>query len=520
MKFKINNEIPKININTYDANKKSANNINMFDNYEEIDYSQVTTFPEYQNFNTSQDNITYKKEKLEELKKLASNDSQINNSGDFSKFTDFQNIMLSDLSLMELVFEGFGHTITNKTIGELYMESISEQENENIEYDKIILDADKMIEMSKKENWSEYRNLVLGKLVRYGFADLKVIEAVNGKDGFDAFVLEDTAGNKMVYFPCTNLVEHEDYLYDIFPILSNINAASGLLANTFCKRIYDSQQKQAEELLEKVIRTNEGNGKVNVSGFSLGGSLAEHAYLDSYKKNPNSLGNIVLYNPYHNVLSKEDCNILKQDNRMKLYTCEGDTVSGVFNYSDFSDVSKPIFIDYKNRIKEKNESIDKHQGILNEVVNSFKNEYIDHLINKCDNAKSMIANNSFMNIPEHLINLTMENLQGLKKLNIPLSEVLSSISIPIEKTFIANILEEKTDFSKFLLNMSYVETILTDTHLTCAADANKNISFDESGNVKTVVEVNGQNHKVDYPSFSQTNSSFLGDIINILNIKK
>ena len=45
-------------------------------------------------------------------------------------------------------------------------------------------------------------------------------------------------------------------------------------------------------------------------------------------------------------LSDEEANILKSDNKLKLYVCEGDSVSTVFNYNELKDVSKPIYINY------------------------------------------------------------------------------------------------------------------------------------------------------------------------------
>jgi len=522
MSYKINPVTPDIKIKsiaTYTKKNENKTNLNSFDEYQEIDYSEIPIYMKKQSLNR-EEYIEIENKQLERIKQLAALDNQINTSGEFSKFTDFQNIMLSDLSLLELVYEGEEKNINNKTIGQLYIESISKNNNDNIEYDKIILDENQMLEMSKKENWNDYRNIILGKLVRYGFSELKIIEKVKGTDGFDAFILEDKNGDKMVYFPCTNLSEYEDYIYDIYPIMSNINGVTNLLGKTFCEKTYNSQQNQAKKLLEKVIKESNQNTKINLSGFSLGGSLAECAYLNSYKNDSESLGNIVLYNPYHNVLTEEESNILKQDNKMKLYVCEGDTVSGVFNYNEFSNIAKPIYIDYEKNISNTHNAINNNQGIINKITNSFKNEYLDYLIDKCNDAKEKVSNNIFLNPIEFTLNETIKNIQKLKELEIPLSEIMRTTSNIIEKIPGINLLEEKTDFATFFLNANYVESILTSTHLTYAVDSKKYISFDANGTVKTKIEVNNKIHEVKYPSFSETNSSFLGNIINILKTNK
>ena len=217
-------------------------------------------------------------------------DSQINTLGIFEKFTDFQNIMLSDISLMDLLWESDEINLKNKTIGDLYLEN---KILEDIEYENIMFSGNEMLEMTIKENWNKYRPLVLGKLVRYGFSNIKIIEKISGLNGFDVFVLEDKIGDIMIYFPCTNLVELEDYLYDSYPIMDSLSKKGKLIGNiTKTKKIFDSQQKQAQEILLKYL--NESNSRVHVSGFSLGGSLAEYSYLNCYNEYSNKLGNIIL----------------------------------------------------------------------------------------------------------------------------------------------------------------------------------------------------------------------------------
>ena len=60
--------------------------------------------------------------------------------------------------------------------------------------------------------------MLLGKLITYGFGDIKVEEIVKGDNGFDAIVLEDKNDEIMVYFPCTNVKEIDDIMYDAYPV--------------------------------------------------------------------------------------------------------------------------------------------------------------------------------------------------------------------------------------------------------------------------------------------------------------
>jgi len=51
---------------------------------------------------------------LLEINKLAIDDSQISANGIFTDFTDFQNIMLSNFSLLELLWEGHENELEQK----------------------------------------------------------------------------------------------------------------------------------------------------------------------------------------------------------------------------------------------------------------------------------------------------------------------------------------------------------------------------------------------------------------------
>ena len=442
---------------------------------------------------------------MKEILKKAMVDSQINNLGLFEKFTDFQNIMLSDISLMDLLWEGDEINLKNKTIGDLYLEN---KTLEDIEYENIMFSGNEMLEMTIKENWNKYRSLVLGKLVRYGFSNIKIIEKISGLNGFDVFVLEDKIGDIMIYFPCTNLVELEDYLYDSYPIMDSLSKKGKLIGNiTKTKKIFDSQQKQAKEILLKYL--NACVNKVHVSGFSLGGSLTEYSYLNCYNEYSNKLGNIILFNPYHNRLTKEEIKILKESNKLKLYVCEGDSVSTVFNYDDFKDVAETVYIDYHEKLSNTVSSIDNKDSLLNLVTNNIKNRYCDNIISICNNIKKKrIFRFSY------ILKSSIRKLEKLKELDIDATSIIQKINPIIEKISpklkrFGYDLENDYDLD-FLNNLHYLETIFTSTHLTYTVDSNKLISFAKSGKVRKRVKVNGKLYDVKYPSFDETSVEIFG----------
>lgn len=114
---------------------------------------------------------------------------------------------------------------------------------------------------------------------------------------------------------------------------------------------YQYQQNKAKALAEKYYnKALSQNKKLSFQGFSLGGGLAEASYLslcdiDGANK---VLDGIVMYNPYHNNLTKEEAEKIKNAKGFELYCAEGDMVSTVFNYDDFKNDAKYLYMDYKS----------------------------------------------------------------------------------------------------------------------------------------------------------------------------
>lgn len=452
------------------------------------------------------------KDILKKIKDQAINDSQINTSGVFSKLTDFQNIMLSDISLLELLWEGEDDNITGKTIEKLYLENIDHKQKEFIEYENLSFNGNEMLNMADKKNWQKYRPLVLGKLIRYGFSKYKILKKVSGTDGFDAFIIEDIDKNILVYFPCTNLIDINDYLYDSYPIMDSLPRITEIGNNklSIAKKIYYSQQEQAKELLNNCLKGINNNIKVYVSGFSLGGSLAEASYLNCYNKYSNILKDIILFNPYHNRLSEKEAETIKKN--LKLYVCEGDSVSTIFNYNEFKNVSKSIYIDYKNNVSTTIDEINHDKSLLNKVVNYLKNKYIDNYILKIKNIKK---NNKIVKLSIGIIlNTISKRLERLKKLELNTTKKIVSTIKNIQK--IQSKLEkiginiDKVYDIEFLANIHYIEYLFTSTHLTYTVDKYKQKSFDKYGNVKKIIKLENTLYEVSYPSFEKTSNNFFG----------
>ena len=438
---------------------------------------------------------------------LAKKDSQINTSGIFRNFTDFQNIMISDLTLVEILYEGEEEKLKNKTIFDLYTEN---NFNANIEYDKLIFTAKEMFEMTKDR--TKYRDLVLGKLVRYGFYNIKIKEKISGEDGFDAFILEDKNKNIMLYFTCTNIIEEEDFLYDAYPLIENISKKTNKFSNIIgSKKIYTSQNKQAIRLIKKCLNELKNTSKIIVAGFSLGGSLAEKAYLNVCDKYNDKIDRLILFNPYHNKLNDNDILILKSNKKVKIYATEGDIVSTVFNYSELEKITKTVYIDYNTCIDKAINEINNNKNVLNILFEYFKNKYCDYLICTCIEVKRKHKLNLIIKVA---LNISISKLKKLKLKNIDaivliekLNKIINKIS-PILKKFKYDI-QSKYNLI-FLKNLKYIEIIFTSLHLPYIIDINKDISFDKNGKIQNKIEVDNTFYSLSYPSFEETSKQLFG----------
>jgi len=374
--------------------------------------------------------------------------------------------------------------------------------------------------MANKKYWNKYRYLVLGKLVRYGFSKIIVKKRISGENGFDAFLLEDISGNLMVYYLCTNLVELDDFIYDGYNIINSVLKNNKNFINKMIpfRKKYMSQQVQAKEFLEESIRLLPKGKKLSIFGFSLGGSLAESSFLNSYDKCNKILGNLILFNPYHNNLSLEETKKLKEIKKLKIYACEGDMVSTIFNYNEFKNNTNPIYINYLERSKIAIENIDKDKNLLNSVINYIKNNLCDSAINSINENKKNYSKYNI--ILKTNLNFKIWLINKIKKIRINAVRELKSFSKIV--FFLQKIGSKviKYDDFEFLENIHFLEYIFTIPHLPYFVEIYKEISFDKDGNILSIINYNGENYNVGYPGFDITSKKIFGTNIyeNLVNI--
>lgn len=458
----------------------------------------------------------YKNRVLSKIEKLARKDKQINTESLFDSFSDIQNIVFSYISFIEILWKDEEERLNNKTLKKIYKECIQKNEKSVKHYEKIKLNSSKIFEMNDEAKKKEYREILLGKLVRYGFGNIEIVKIINGTDGFDALILKDNDDSIYIYYSCTNVFEIDDYLYDSYPIINKLIKNNKKRASNKIRAIYDSQQKQAKELLETILNTNINN-KIFLGGYSLGGSLAERAYLSQYKKSNNKvekIKNVILFNPYHNNLNKKEIDIIKTSNKFKIFVGEGDPVSAFFNYVELKSISKPIYINYKKEILENKNIIDNGNGLLNPVINELKKESCNKI--KKSFEKINEENNKIPDFIKEKILLELnEFLNKIEKKDTNIINIIDFISSFYSKINpILKILNIKYDLT-FLYVLRYIELLISGTHLIYPIEENKELSFDEQGRIKDTIIKDGIKHIVAYPSFDEVSKEMFG--INIYN---
>lgn len=342
MSFNIrNNKIKLTSGNTYTYSNSNSMNTNT--QYEELDYSE--NFIDGTKFtvlkNSCYDKISYDGE-------VFYDENKVSKSGRIEDYTDFQNCLTGQLNVNDLnkmlVLNDYNYN--GKTIYELYQSGAYE-------------DTDKLV-----------------KLINLGFGDLKVMEVVDGEAGFDAIVFQDVDGNYLLSFPCTDVSEESgaDIIYDvehILPVdLQNMSESFNLPVSATHK----NQKKQASELAEKYYKLAKEEGvTINVTGYSLGGSLAEYVYLDLCKKylsykDDEVMGELIVYEAFHNDLSNQQIEFLKEmhkKGKINIYSAEGSTVSSYYNHEDLKDITKFIYVDYINEMRN---SLTYDSGFANEFI--------------------------------------------------------------------------------------------------------------------------------------------------------
>jgi len=222
------------------------------------------------------------------------------------------------------------------------------------------------------------------------FENFEIVEMVNEDFDFSALVLKDDIGNYTIIYPSTKKTL-DDILYDAYPllvelgfydmnfrddysavveILDEIFEAKGILKElsnsigldlqnldikgilAYIEKVYTVQRFLAFNISQRycMIANREGSS-LNFFGYSKGGGMAEYAYLQTMKfcaRTNDSLGDIVVYNPYHDNLSDVDVGILKESGDFSVYRQQGDCVSAIFNDSDFENETTYVKCDWES----------------------------------------------------------------------------------------------------------------------------------------------------------------------------
>lgn len=276
--------------------------------------------------------------------------TKVNYSGIFKNFTDFQNINMSYFSNVFYKLEQNKKNVEGKTIKELLC----------------------------TKNYKNNKDLE--KLYKRGYGDIKISEIIRGEKGFSAVVLQDKEGNYMINFNCTEtegVNSVGDYLYDAALALNTkfgLGArllSSGLGLSSLTEPVIGSlsheyvgmQREQARILTKKYINSvNKTSKKISISGYSLGGSLAEEALLCCSESGNDCVEKVVLFNPIHNALSEKDVQIIKSyGEKYQCYAAQGDIVSALSNYDDLKDLTRYIGYDYESKYSEVCKSVKNHK---------------------------------------------------------------------------------------------------------------------------------------------------------------
>jgi hypothetical protein len=469
---------------------------------------------------------------LESLLLMTKYDSQINVSGLFSEFSDLQNVMLANLSFLEFFYEGDLESIKGKTINELFLETFDSSYGYTAsDYLSASIDTDTLMRDKDKFKDKAFKNLFLGHLVTYGFGELKIVDAVSGNDGFDAIVLEDKSNTALVYYNCTNPYEFDDLLYDLYPVMKDVGGTGvDAVSNVALSSQYNSQRAQAEEFLKTYLNKYD---KVNVGGYSLGGGLAEHAYLTYYNEYKDKLNDLILYNPF-STDANSNVDEIASNNHLKLYIAQGDVVS---TYSDeklcnnaYNKYAKIIPLDYQSAIDSARQVALSDDSYLSEMVTSYYIELLKEISKLCHDNKANVDTGltvggglvglRLLGIPGLIAGLILADNHGSDGTEYLLDELDSYIEslekgdgkINLNDVF-KFLNENKTTLNKILslfqynmdlfnvdtiLNLQKLEVLFSGVHLPYVVELSRYGSFDENGNI---IESNDSNN--DYKAFKE-----------------
>ena len=185
---------------------------------------------------------------------------------------------------------------------------------------------------------------ILNSLITNGLGEYELVEICN-EDDFDAVVLRDTLGNYIIHFPGTDETETGDLAADALAVVG---------AGEYCDQV-DAARKLTNKYYDLA---SEERVRINLSGHSLGGHLAEQSYLQikNYMDFDYNFGNLVLFNAYHGALSVEEAETIARSQDSKIYATQGDDVSTIGSYEVITQNTKYLKFD-SNKDKDSPHSV-------------------------------------------------------------------------------------------------------------------------------------------------------------------
>ena len=333
---------------------------------------------------------------------------------------DFQNVFSSELWVINYVINKIKekenkYNFHNKNLKEIYIDYLY--------YNNI--DINNIEDITNINN----KDYLVGKLydfiTKIGYGNMIIVDIIDNKNtGLNCTVLKDNCNNYRIYFDCTNTNDINDIYYNIYNIYHYRND-NGIIAN-ITKDTYINQINEAYTITGKYYKlSKEYNSRLEIQGFSLGGSIAEAVYYKYY--NEDISGKLILYNPLHNGTLYEDFDEfieeLNNDGKLSLFCNNGDIVHRM-NHTRLIRITKYLDINFNKRINKLKETINNAVYNNQEINNYFLSQIYNNLCNIVNNIKNTISNNEILSKLEILdINGFISNIVNYIK-NIIISFIL------------------------------------------------------------------------------------------------
>lgn len=177
----------------------------------------------------------------------------------------------------------------------------------------------------------------------------------DNNSGLDALLLKDCGGNYRLCYGSTD--QFADKITDFFIVADSYSPAYNL--KKFIHKMFTNEELMTrQEIQARTVakycfeKAKTNNKKLSLCGYSLGGALCENA-TDSLMANSefsNVVDGVILINPLHADLSKQQIEKLKNTKNFNLYVNGQDPIHKITKYEEYKDVQR--IYSHNNDIKE------------------------------------------------------------------------------------------------------------------------------------------------------------------------